>query len=85
MNGAKRCRRYVKDVLSGKQLAPKHIKLACERFNTDLQREELTFDEVAASAGVANIEMLHHAKGRWQGQLLVLEDWQCFAVANIFG
>ena len=85
MNGAKRCRRYVKDVLSGKQPAPNYIKLACQRFNDDLERDDVDFDDHDASVAVANVEMLHHAKGRWQGKTIHLEDWQCFAVANIFG
>jgi len=85
MNGTDRCRRYVDDVLSGKQLAPQYIKLACKRFNNDLKRDDIFFDEQSANVQVANMERLQHAKGRWQGQLIHLEDWQCFAVANVFG
>ena len=85
MNGSDRCRRYVKDVLSGKQVAPNYIKLACKRFNADLKRDDVFFDDESANLQVSNMEMLQHAKGRWQGQKIHLEDWQCFAVANIFG
>jgi len=85
MNGSKRCRRYVDDVLSGKQPAPAYIRLACKRFSDDLEREDIFFHDDAADDAIKNIETLQHAKGRWQGQLIHLEDWQCFAVGSIFG
>jgi len=85
VKGSARCRRYVKDVLSGKQIAPVYIRLACERFNADLKRDDILFHAEAADVAIANIETLQHAKGRWQGQLIILEDWQCFAVGSIFG
>ena len=85
MNGSDRCRRYIEDVLSGKQLAPGLVKLACKRFINDEKRDDIYFDDVAADNCVASIEALHHAKGRWQGQNIHLEDWQCFFVASVFG
>jgi len=85
MNGSGRCLRYVDDVLSGDQLAPLYVKLACERFNADLERDDIFFHAEGADVAIDSIEKLQHAKGRWQGQLIVLEDWQCFAVANVFG
>ena len=85
MKGSARCRRYVKDVLSGKQPAPHYIRLACERFKADLKRDDILFHDEAADVSIANIETLQHAKGRWQGQLIILEDWQCFAVGSVFG
>ena len=85
MNGSDRCRRYIDDVLGGKKSAPQYIHLACKRFLEDEKRDDVFFHEEAANVQIANMEMLQHAKGRWQGQLIHLEDWQCFAVANIFG
>jgi len=85
MNGSDRCRRYVSDVLSGKQPAPLYINLACKRFEDDLKREDILFDDEDASNAIRNMEMLQHAKGRWQGKNIHLEDWQCFAVGSVFG
>jgi len=85
MSGSKRCRQYVDDVLSGERVAPQYVKLACQRFMDDLEREDIFFDDNAADIQIANMEMLQHAKGRWQGQLIHLEDWQCFAVGSVFG
>lgn len=85
MNGAERCRQYAKDVRSGAIVAPRTVRLACERFERDLAGDRFTFDDDAASKAIANIEFLKHAKGRWQGQALKLEHWQCFLLGNLFG
>jgi len=85
MTGSERCAKYIEDVLSGNILAPLTIKLACQRFIDDLEREDVYFDTNAANQACSNIEQLPHAKGRLQGTLLKLENWQCFFVANIFG
>ena len=85
MKGSLRCRRYVDDVLSGKQVAPNYIKLACKRFKSDEKRADVFFHDEAADVMIANMEALQHAKGRWQGQKIHLEDWQCFAVGSVFG
>ena len=85
MNGYERCNRYVDDVLEGTIPAPQTIIRACDRYLKDWENPKLTFDTAAAAGAVAAIETLHHAKGRWQGKPLVLEDCQCFAVCNLFG
>jgi len=85
MRAADRAHRYAADVLSGKQLAPLTIKQACQRFMADFKREDIYFDADTANAVADNIETLPHVKGRWQGQPIVLEDHQCFEVANLFG
>lgn len=84
-NGVDRCEQYVQGVLSGEILAPIAVKQACERYRRDFDNEAIYFDRRAANAAIANIERLKHAKGRWQGQHIHLEPWQCFAVANLFG
>ena len=37
--------KYAEDVLSGKIVAGESIKLACKRFQDDLQRDDLEFRE----------------------------------------
>lgn len=85
MTGLERCNRYVEAVLDGDLPAPETIKQACQRFVDDLDRKDLKFDPEAAENAIYNIEQLRHVKGRWFGQRIVLEDWQCFVVAQIFG
>jgi phage terminase large subunit-like protein len=85
VNGVERCLQYVDDVLTGEIPAPLTVHQACERFIRDFDNEDLAFDQAAANFAVEEIETLRHAKGRWQGQYLQLENWQCFLVCNIFG
>lgn len=79
---------YVADVLSGKQVACKWVKLACERHVRDLEQggeRGLTFDHQAARQAIAFFTLLKHSKGEWAGRPLHLEPWQQFAVASLFG
>jgi phage terminase large subunit-like protein len=78
--------RYAKEVLEGKIVVGKLIKSACQRFVTDLEREDLFFDEKEASRAVNFIERkLRHWEGAFGGRPLKLEDWQKFIVMQIFG
>lgn len=85
MDGVKRAERYVREVTTGKLLAPETVIAACRRHLKDLENTELVFDKASANTAVSNIEKLSHAKGRWQGQKIHLEDWQCFVVCSLFG
>lgn len=78
--------RYAQEVLSGKIIAGKWIKLACKRFLFDLKRTDLIFDEKQANRAVNFIERkLKHWEGSFSGNPLLLEDWQKFIVQQIFG
>jgi len=92
--GSARCRRYAADILGGKILACKLVHLACQRFVEDLARAETgdpefpyRFDDELGDRIVRFIERMPHTKGKWaaQGATIVLEDWQCFIEANLFG
>lgn len=78
---------YAQSVVSGETVACKWIKLACQRFLSDLEREDIFFDEVAAQKAVNFIQRLPHTKGKWASkkELLKLEPWQVFIVCNVFG
>lgn len=75
--------KYADSVLSGKVPACKFVKQACQRFKDDLKKWE--FDLSAANEAINLVEFQRHTKGEWKGQLLKLEPWQKFIVANIFG
>ena len=79
---------YVDDVLSGREVACKWIRLACERHRRDLEtghERGLWFDETAAKVAVAFFRVLKHWKGEWAGRPVALEPFQQFAIWSIFG
>ncbi len=78
---------YIEDVLSGKQVACKYVKLACKRQKNDLKRKnfEYSFDENKASRICKFIECLHHVKGELAGVKIHLEPWQVFILTTVFG
>lgn len=79
---------YMDDVLSGRQVACKWVRLACERHQRDLaggHERELRFDEAAAQHAIDFFRFLRHSKGEWAGQTVTLEPWQQFVIALNFG
>lgn len=76
---------YVENVVSGKVVVGNNIKLAVQRFQTDLQRDDLEFREDVVDGAIDFIGTLKHYTGKSSGQNFVLEDWQAFVVANIVG
>ena len=76
---------YVENVASGKVVVGNNIKLAVQRFQTDLQRDDLEFREDVVDGAIDFIGTLKHYTGKSSGQNFVLEDWQAFVVANIVG
>jgi len=80
--------RYVDDVLSGRTVACKWARLACERHRRDLETCEdrgLWFDERAGQMVIAFFSLLKHSKGEWAGRPVILEPWQQFVMWNVFG
>ena len=80
-----RARAYAQRVISGELLSCHLIVLMCMRWERDLQRDDIYMDEKAASRACRFMETLRHFKGLLAGQHLKLEDWQVFALVNIFG
>jgi phage terminase large subunit-like protein len=80
---------YAQDVLAGRVLAGKKVKLACQRFLNDIAKSETgwrwEFDEPRANAVCTIIELFPHEKGELQGEPVRLGDWQCFIFCNLFG
>lgn len=63
-----------------------YIKLAAKRFLSDLQREDIYFDEVEANHCINFIERYClQWEGDWEGKPFILEPWQKFALQNIYG
>lgn len=79
---------YIDDVLSGRQVVCKWVKLAVQRHVRDLETgaaRGLRFNEKAARHVIDFFGFLRHSKGEWAGQVVTLEPWQQFALAVAFG
>lgn len=79
---------YAEQVRSGEILVCEYVRLAVERYYTDLDRAldmGRCFDKKAAMRAIRFIEKLKHTKGEWAGQRFRLEPWQQFVLWNIFG
>jgi len=82
---------YALSVKGGHIVAGKYVKLAVDRYLDDLEKQSdddfpYTFSEQKADAACNAIPALfRHSIGEHAGQPFVLESWQQFAVANIFG
>lgn len=80
--------RYIADVLSGRVVAGKWVKLACQRHADDLEdgrARGLWFDAGAARMVIAFFSLLKHSKGEWAGTPVMLEPWQQAHLWILFG
>lgn len=83
---------YARDVVAGKVLAGKSIRLQCQRFIDELKREKskgfpFRFDAGKAARVCRFIERLPHSKGKWARakETLRLEPWQIWILCCAFG
>jgi phage terminase large subunit-like protein len=79
---------YQRDVLSGKIITGKLVKLAVERNARDLETAEargLYFDEEEAERALKFFSYLRHSKGELAGKVIELQPWQCWIISVVFG
>ena len=81
---------YAEGVISKKVDACRWVKLACQRFLSDLEKVAsdkgpFVFDCDKAGKACRFIEHLPHIKGPKAGTNIQLEPWQCFLLVNVFG
>ncbi|PEW66972.1 terminase [Bacillus cereus] len=77
---------FVSEVDAAPHLYPDSIKLATKRYKKWKKRKDIWFDVEKANAMIYFTEtFLKHAKGKWAGQPLILESWQKFFFANVYG
>lgn len=84
--------RYAEDIASGKVLANIDRVLACKRFLSDLERNDLDFRNDQFDFVIDLIEgAIHHVQGEdkngvsFKGTPMLLTDWQKFVCVNLFG
>lgn len=80
---------YAVDVMAGKVLAGKYVKLACKRYLEDLDSQEekgLVFDENTARAYLGFFEKgLKHTIGQFNNEPFIPLPWQAFILWNLYG
>lgn len=80
---------YAQDVIAGRVIASRWVKLAARRHVRDLadgKRRGLYFDRAAAQDALDFFPLLHHSKGKgFAGKPLLLEPWEQFIVWSLFG
>lgn len=80
-----RYKRYAEDVLSGKIIACRYIRLACERYLSWFGRDDMYFDPDAADRVVNFAAKFKHFTGAFAGKPFVFIDWQEWVVYQIYG
>lgn len=77
------CHRYAHDVVTGKIIAGKWVKLACERHLNDLSRDDVYFDVDTAKSIVLWFKFIPITDGKQVGNSTRLYPWQIFLVCNL--
>jgi phage terminase large subunit-like protein len=79
---------YIHDVLGGKIVVGRWVKLAVERHVRDLRggaARGFHFDRKKAERAIRFFGFLRHSKGEWAGKPFQLEPWQQFILWCVFG
>lgn len=76
---------YCDDVLTGKITACKNIILACKRYRSWFDRNDIYFDYDDVDRRIRVISRMTHWKGKSQGQPFILCDYQAWILGGIFG
>lgn len=84
--------KYARDIVAGRIPACRYVKLTCLRHLNDLKESKKKdypyfFDKAEVENVCGFIELLPHTKGKWarERKKLILESWQKFIYACIFG
>lgn len=87
MTFADRAQQYARDVIEGRVAACRLVMLACRRFLDDLDRADWQFRPDLVERVCSFAELMPHVKGKWARtrELIVLQEWQVFILACIFG
>lgn len=85
-----RAESYIKSVHRGETITSKWIKLAVKRHLDDIRRSKnkdypYFFSPTHAAAAIQACELQRLAFGKYNGQPVVLQDWQAFVIYSIYG
>lgn len=76
---------YCQDVISGVIPSGVHLRNAVTRFSSDIASLKWHFDEAKVNKVIKFIAKLKHFTGKHVKQHFVLEPWQVFIIANLYG
>lgn len=76
---------YCSAVLSGKIPAGIHLINAITRYQRDLKRKDLFFDQAAAGRVVEFFSSLNHFTGNHDKKPFILAPWEEFIIYNLYG
>ena len=76
---------YADDVISGKIVACKNIKLACKRYRDWFSRSDIYMDYEDVDRRVRLVSKIKHWKGKSAGKPFILLPYQQWIFANLFG
>lgn len=82
---AKAYYKYAQDVIEGNVVCGKYIKLAAERFFDFMENDRYEFREEKVDYVIKFFSILRHFTGRHAGKPFVLQPWQQFVIASIYG
>ena len=82
--------KYARNIVTGKIDSCWQIKKVCQNHLDDLKKSKeksypYKFDKDKGEKVCVFAGLLKHIKGKWMGQRIVLEPWQCFAFAVLIG
>lgn len=77
--------KYAQDVISGKQVAGKLIKLSCQRYLDFMNDARYEFRPDKCERVLSFVGKLKHYQGKCAGKPFVLEEWQKWIIYSIFG
>ena len=76
---------YANDVLDGAVVSGHLVRRACERFHALLGDERYEFREKVVDKVIAFFSVLRPFTGKHAGKQFILQPWQQWVVASIFG
>lgn len=76
---------YAQQVVDGEIVTGRYIKLACERFLSWFEREDMEFRNQNVDRIINVIEKMKHFSGKSAGKNFILEPWEKWIIANIYG
>ncbi|MBO6238848.1 MAG: terminase large subunit [Bacteroidales bacterium] len=85
MTNIERVQEWCRRSLAGEIPCCLMVRKAIERWQADLERPDLTFDEKAFNRFVRFAREFKHYKGPMAGQRFQPEPWQLFVMANVIG
>ena len=76
---------YIADVESGKIATGREMKLAVRHFHDMMNNPDYYFDAKAVKWVADCISSLRHYTGKHAGNRFILEPWQDFIIASVYG